>query len=234
MLRKNTITLFLSICARCSILFLGLCMLQAFGTQKFVALESVVQEHISLLSNLNKTNPPLLILFSATAGMGKTTIATMLENKLSGIRITLDQVRLLMKKHTIYPITGTEQDKISYVMYYFDTLLFTLQKNSNNQLIILDDTVDRMYQEIVTVASHYQYPTFLIRIKVSKETAIRRIKSRESDPAEYLSNIDRFYKDYLLFNQKYVDYSIDNEIDGENSGITSLVNMLASDRLNQK
>jgi predicted kinase len=212
-----------------NILSLRLCLLStAFGMQidQPIPLDNVIQEHKLQLHNLDKIHKPLLILFSATPGMGKTTIAKQLEDEFSAIRITLDEGRILMKKYNLYPITGTEQDKIDCIMNYANMLLRSLQKTSKNQFIILDASVDRMYSKISAIAAEHQFPTFLIQVKTSKKTAIRRIKAREKNPEGYLANIDRWYKDYLAFDSKYIDYSIENDVDGKEPVMRPLFNLL--------
>ena len=210
------------------ILFFSLLPLALLGmqAQQPPSLDAIIQEHITTLPNLDKEHEPLLILFSATAGMGKTTVAKKIEDALGAVRITLDEVRILMKKYGVYPLTGTEQDRITCIMNYLDKLLLALEKKSKNHLVILDDTVDRMHQKIATIAANHKCPTFLIQVKASKETAIRRIKAREKDPQGYLDNMDRWYKDYLAFDSKCIDYAIDNDTDGKDPAIKPLLDAL--------
>ena len=60
------------------------------------AFEETFIEHMSELSHLDKPNPPLIILFSSTPGMGNTIIANTLENKLSGLRVHLKSLRKII------------------------------------------------------------------------------------------------------------------------------------------
>lgn len=183
--------------------------------------DTVIQEHIQKLSNLDKVNSKLLILFSATAGMGKTMLANKIEAEMQAIKVTVDDARILLKKNKIYPIEGSEQDKINCITSYLDHLISKLEQVSKNQLIIIDDSVDRLYQNFMSIAKAHKFPTYLIRIKVSKEKAIERIKKREQSPQGYLENMDRWYRDYERLNSGYIDYVIDNESDKFDNGVLS-------------
>jgi predicted kinase len=212
---------------RLVIFLCGLVSTIAIMAQQLPSLNSLIKDHIAHLSNRDTENQPLLIAFTATPGMGKTTIAKQLENELHGIRITLDEGRIAMKKQGIYPITGTLTDKIACTMNYLDALLQELKQTCKNQLIILDDSVDRMYQPIMAIAHKHKIPMFIIKINASKETAIARIKARDADTAkDLLAVIDQWYEDYRNFNQKLVSYAIDNNGTNNTIEITPLVTVI--------
>jgi len=72
-------------------------LVSANNLSEFVGLESdrFFSEYVQTLKNLDVENHPLIISFSATPGMGKTTLAKILEEKFQAIRISSDDVRKL-------------------------------------------------------------------------------------------------------------------------------------------
>jgi len=185
-------------------------------------LETIIEQHINSLQNLDKINPRYFIFFSAIPGMGKTTIAKKLELELKAIRITLDDGRIFLRKNNLYPLFGSD---IKSMTHYLNCLLLQLKKVSKNRLIIIDDTVDSMYKHLCSIAKKFDSPTFLIKLDVSKKTAIERIKLREINPTGYLNKIDHWYNEYSKFDQKYVNYILDNEGSMQNLSIKPLTQL---------
>lgn len=179
--------------------------------------DNIIQEHITLLSNLDKVNPPLMILFSATPGMGKTTLATNIQNVFDAVKITVDDARKLLVKHAI-PVRGDStykslpiEEKIECIVNYLDQLIQEIRKTSKNQFFIIDDSVNQWHDKIQRIADKNGMQTFLIRLDVSKAKAIERIKQREQDPQGYLDAMDTWYYFYQQFDAHLVDYVFCNE-----------------------
>ena len=57
----------------------------------------VFQSHLQILKHLDVANPRLLVMFSGTPGMGKTTVAKKLEDHLQAIRLSTDEARSLLR-----------------------------------------------------------------------------------------------------------------------------------------
>ncbi len=207
------------------IIFLAYCNLNSpDSNNQNRLLGTIIEQHINSLQNLDKVNPRCFIFFSATPGMGKTMIAKKLELELKAIRVTLDDGRIFLRQNSLYPIFGSDIDTM---IYYLNRLLLQLKKTSKNHLIIIDDTVDSMYEYMCSIAKKFNSRTFLIKLDVSKKTAIERIKSREVNPKGYLNNIDHWYDEYLKFDQKYVDYVLDNEDSIRNLSIQPLIKLIS-------
>lgn len=171
-------------------------------------IEDVIEEHIGQLEHLAIEHPPLLVLFSGTPGMGKSTIATRIAQELKAIKIVIDDVRELWKKHGI-AVTGSAHDKRMFTINYLEQLIITLAARSPNRFIILDSSVDRSYSSIKTLADQYGFPTVVIRLLLTKDEAIERIKQREVVPEEYIRHMDGWYQDYQRFDLTRVDYFYD-------------------------
>ena len=108
-----------------------------FGMQPSAkTVDDIVKEHINDLPHRNINHKPLLIVFSATAGMGKTFIAKKLAEELGASRITLDEGRIALKEYNLYPTTGTLPDKINCIMGYFEKMLAALNISSKNKILL--------------------------------------------------------------------------------------------------
>jgi predicted kinase len=171
-----------------------------------ILFSKIFSSHLKTLKNLNKENPPCLILFSAAPGMGKTTLAKFLEKQLSAIRISSDEIRILLKENEIDPKTFDEKNILEK---YFGFLHEKLKNISKNKLMIFDANVDRIFPKISNFAKQNNYKTLTIRLTLPPEEAKKRIISREKNPENYLKHFDKWYKDYLNFNIKNADYFLD-------------------------
>lgn len=193
------------------------CFTHYTALQADPSFDSIIQEHIKLLPNLDKVNPPLMILFSATPGMGKTTLATNIQDVFDAVKITVDDARRLLVKHAItvkddrtYKSLPIEE-KIECIVNYLDQLIQEIRKTSKNQFFIIDDSVNQWHDKIKGIAEKNEMQTFLIRLDVSKAKAIERIKQREQNPQGYLDAMDRWYYFYEQFDAHLVDYVFCNE-----------------------
>lgn len=163
------------------------------------------ETHRQTLLHLEETHPKLLILFSGTPGMGKTSVAKALEDHLHAVRLSTDEIRLLLKERGLSP-----KDAYSYLQW----CLRKLSVSSPNQLIILDCSIDRTYESCAKFAQEYGYKTFLIRMQMERKVVEERILSRGIDTEAFLRDLDRYWADYELSckNQK-ADYLFDNNSD---------------------
>ena len=83
--------------------------------------KEIFLRHIEKINNLEKENKPMLILFSGPPGIGKSTIAKILEKKLSAIRISSDEYRALFQE---IGVDSTQTVKDSDFTYLEDYLLY--------------------------------------------------------------------------------------------------------------
>jgi predicted kinase len=171
-----------------------------------ILFSKIFSSHIKTLKNLNKENPPCLILFSAAPGMGKTTISKFLEEKLLAIRISSDEIRILLREEKIDPKIFDEKNILEK---YFTFLHEKLKNTSKNKLVICDKSIDRTFSKISHFAKQNNYKKFTIRLILPPEEAKNRIILREKNPENYLKYFDSWYQDYLNFKLENVDYFLD-------------------------
>ena len=187
--------------------------------------KKVFQKHVLLLNNLEKENRPLFILFSGPPGIGKSTLAKVLEKKLSAIRISSDEARSFFKD-----AESTSAQNLSYSDDYALYIFNILNNTSKNHLYIFDMSCDRKYDFIKYISELYHYPLFVIRLTLPYEEIRQRIIQRETqkdnDPENYLKFLDCWYEDYQKFNEKKCDYFIDVSSNMEDMPINDLINKI--------
>ena len=202
--------------------FILLCLLQ-FGlyaeSNQFLP---VFEEHVTSLHHLEVAHPPSAIAFSATPGMGKTTIANELEKRLQGVRLSSDTARKLLRKHGINPNAIDPTTKQTAFIAYMAYFLQEHVKRSVNHLIIFDMSVDRQYS---LLAAHSKN-LFVIRLVVPRPVVEERIRKREDTPDAYLKHMDKWFSDYDAFDEKRVNFFFDNTNDFEKAQLVRLIQAL--------
>lgn len=162
------------------------------------------------LSNLEDSHSSQAILFSATPGMGKSSISQELSAHYGAVVISCDGMRLTLKALGIYSDerTTSENEKIlhQFAAYTFDRLFHEYP----NHFYIFDSSVDRRYYEIKHWLDTYAIPSLLIRLEVPREVVEKRLIKREDIPEHYLRNLDEWFQDYESFDLSVVDLFFDN------------------------
>ena len=72
-----------------------------------------------------------------------------------------------------------------------------------NKLIILDSSIDRKYKKVFEIARKKKWKVFVIKMGLSYEEIIKRMKKREGKEFPYfLDNLKRWKRDYQNSNKK--------------------------------
>ena len=154
--------------------------------------EQTFELHKKTLAFLDVSNPKLLVLFSGTPGMGKTTVAKVLENTFQANRLSTDEARKFLS------CLGFS---ISLADQYIAWCLEKINSFSPNKMFILDRSVDRTYVTYQKFAQHNNYEIILVKMFVPRSLVEERIRLRQREDTEIiLQNQDRFWRDYELFN----------------------------------
>lgn len=176
------------------------CTVSLFGS--VVNFETLYAEHKIGFTNLEAANPPHLILYSGTPGMGKSTLSRALADTFHAAVISSDEARLLFRKYD-YPR-----------LLLNDYLVFAINKvrtTTPNGLIVLDNTIDSCFAPYEVYIQQTDLPLSLIRFVVPKEVVITRLISREADPQPYLDALDGWWDNYENFGRDHdFDLFFDN------------------------
>jgi predicted kinase len=197
---KNKITTFL-----CLLISYLSCPLEAETD-----FSEIFKEQSTSLQNLEVAHEPFVIAFSGVPGMGKTEVAKALESSLKAIRLSSDSSRQILIKHGIKPYEKNPQTQQTNLEAYMGYCLELLSKQSANHRIILDMSIDREYPLVSSLAQKHGYKLFIIRLVVPRTIVEQRIRAREVNPESYLKHLDKWYQDYNAFDQKNVNFFLDN------------------------
>lgn len=172
----------------------------------FSSFEKIFEEQSKSWQDLSKSNPKMMIMFSGTPGMGKTTLAKALEQHFQALRISSDETRDLLKKNNL---------DLKLAHDYVSWCLQKLSKESSNHLIILDCSIDRAFDSYVKkFADQANYGVFIIRMIVDRNIVEKRIKSRGKSVEMLLKGANQSWQDYEYFGQTHkLHYLFENNVD---------------------
>lgn len=180
-----------------------------------VALET----HFAALQHLEYQYPKLMVFFSGTPGMGKTTLSKFLEETYKGIRLSDDEarhhLRTALKKNDAC-------DAEIKLKEHIHKLLLLLDSITDNHLIIMDALIDGEELKALSLARSLGYETFVIRLKAPREVVIERLIKREQDPSVHLKRLDKWWEAYLSFDLSNVDFFFDVSKDFDALDLPSL------------
>ncbi|MCB1114108.1 MAG: hypothetical protein KDK62_05065 [Chlamydiia bacterium] len=180
--------------------------------------EALFQKQLPSLNHLDVENPPIMVLFSGTPGMGKSTVAKELESVFKGIRFSTDETRIMFREEGV---------EFSHLPDYSEYVLRRLNAVSPNRFIILDRSTDRSFDRLEAFMQELETPYFLIRMIVPREIVEERILSRGINPEGNLRILDNCWKDYEAFNETHTfDYLFDNKEEDISPRMPPLVNAL--------
>jgi predicted kinase len=192
--------------------FLFFCSLLSFlfsytpSCPKAHIFDKIYSEHILRLAYLHEQNPKLLVLFSGTPGMGKSEVATVLEEQFHGLRLSSDEIRSLLAKEG-FPRLLVDR--------FLEWELIQLERFPNH-LIILDRSCDRTFDAYAAFAKKREFDLFLVRMQVKKSQAQKRILARKRDASLLLSNFASSWRDFENFGKNHrFDFYFDNTRDRE-------------------
>jgi predicted kinase len=166
------------------------------------------QGQLKTFQHLDITHPKLMIFFSGVPGMGKTTVATLLEEKLHGIRVSSDEARHHLRQH----VHHGGLDSTIRLEEYLQFLIQQVENISPNHLLIIDRSIDGIEEQMFALAEKLGYPVFVIRLSLPKKEVVRRLEKREEDPTVHqqrLQRLDRWFDEYEKFPIEKVDFFID-------------------------
>ncbi len=184
--------------------------------------EKIFSEHKETIKYFDVPNSTkLVIAFSGVPGSGKTTLAKILEEKFKGIRINNDLIRNIIRKEAeITELIQIQKLLVEYAKFMRPRLVKSL-----NKLIILDWNINRSYDLISNYYESRGYKLFIIKMDISKEVIVKRIKERNSEnPDPFLERLDEWIKDSVSFaSKRNADFIIKEDNEEER---TELINTL--------
>jgi predicted kinase len=131
--------------------------------------------YLKSLTNLDKTNPKLLVVFSGGNAMGKSTISHKISERFGGLVLENDAVKRQLLK-LIPDIDRATLNKTTW--QYTMSLYEQLSDITQNGLVVRDGLIDWYYDRILPVFENAGYALFIIGFDVTQQKALELIKKR--------------------------------------------------------
>jgi len=130
------------------------------------------------------TLSPVLVVFSAVPGSGKSELTKLLVRDYGFTRISNKDIRNALEE------TGRSDDVI---IGEFTSWLLKKLTNRRSLKIVFDRNIDQWYEPSHLWASENDYKYVLVRIEVSRQKLEERLLVREGNPRAYVFNVLDFY-----------------------------------------
>lgn len=206
-------------------LLLSFCLLFSYLEAAPFEHQKAYDIHYATFKHLDAAHPRLLILFSGTPGMGKTTLSHFIEDQLQAIRLSSDESRQFLRD-AYQNAPEKYYDREIGLQAYIQYCLFRLDSHSSNHLIVMDLSIDRTYKKIFKLANALGYETYVIRLTCPRKTLEQRLKNREQEASFYLNRLDQWLQDHSQFPEELVNYTLNMEPKWENLPLEELIEAL--------
>ena len=188
-------------------LFFALCV--AGCTYLFA--DQFVEDFYSRIKNRDSINPRVMIAFSGTPGMGKTTLAKALEAYYKGVRISSDEVREHYLNHVCNP-WSFYYDKMAIPLFWYSMICRVSEET--DQILIVDSSCDTILPLLRCFAKEHHYHFFVVRMEVPKKQVIKRLECRSQrlnlSTDDQLKSFYRVQKQYLKQEKEPYHFYFDN------------------------
>src|SRR5581483_7455254 len=124
------------------------------------------------LSRRDVTNPPILLIFSAVPGSGKTVLGRKIAKDFQAQYIDHDAIRELIRRDGVH-IESVYMPAVSKVV---EEAIIAQDKN---KFIVLDGSVDRSWEYFFALAKKLRALPIVIRLEVPLEVVKKRIADRD-------------------------------------------------------
>ena len=143
-------------------------------------------EYLHKQDNLSAQNPKLLVAFSGTSAVGKSTLSKRIEEELNGLVIENDGVKRCLIEHRP-ELSQRERGKVTWE--YTMDLFRRLPEVTPNGLIVRDAVIDWYFDRIFPIFEASGYKIFIVKFDVSKDKNVDLLKSRGDTETQSLENL---------------------------------------------
>lgn len=148
---------------------------------QFKKIFSYYGKHIHTEGNIRK---PVLIVFSAIPGSGKSELSKLLERNYGFLRITNKDIRTAIEAASLDETVSP----IAYTSWLLDTLI-----NRRTYGIVFDRNIDQVFEPIQQWCVRNDYKLITVRIDVDRHLLHERLMKREGDSEADAFKVLDFY-----------------------------------------
>ena len=177
-------------------------------------IQHVANDYYASLSHKKVYQPRCLVIFSGVPGSGKTTIARALEERLKAVRLSNDNIRTRIVAADP-GIKREGQERAKFIVA--NKVLDRLAKEAHN-IIVIDASCDRGYDEYSTWAEKHGYKLVLVRLEISREVIMQRLEKRLAEDGAstikrsgWFEKIDLWWQQWESFSKQHkADVTLDD------------------------
>ncbi len=148
------------------------------------------EQHKAYIRQDGIRQKPVLVVFSAVPGSGKSTLTRLLVEDYGFLRIANKDVRLAAKQVSAQDAeSGTDNVVGPYTLWLLDKL--TQQSRPS---IVLDRNIDQWYEAPKKWAEEHGYRLVVVRMQVSLDILKRRIATRRPEDRDHTLSVLEFYR----------------------------------------
>jgi len=139
---------------------------------------------VSRLCNTELEHEPFLVCFSGVPLSGKTTMAKLLQYRYGMVRLRTDTVREVIGE------MEEDLEPYAYVRYFLSNHGFP------NHRIVVDASIDRLYEDVAAICEEQEIPMFVIRLPIPEDLGQRARERSGEEWEQWIDRMDKWKADY--------------------------------------
>jgi predicted kinase len=164
-------------------------------------LRTYLDEHfLRQLPNVDVTNPKLLVVFSGSNAVGKSSLSHKIQNELDGVVLENDAIKLQLLKFN--PQMSREELQLLTWKYTMD-IYQRAATSIPNGLIIRDGVIDWYYDRVLPIFEKQGYEFFIVGYQLSREKLIQLINARGDKPTVSAERLISLLEDHAIHQRRF-------------------------------
>jgi predicted kinase len=157
-------------------------------------------QYLPRITNLDKQNPKVIVVFSGGNAVGKTTLSRKIEKELGAVVIENDEIRRYLKDYL-----GTANASVlSPITWKYTNLLYgRLGEITENGLVVRDGVIDWYYDRLIPLFEKNGYRLFIIGYDLSDTKSRELIKRRGDTPTFKAERAYHLLDDHNIYIKRF-------------------------------
>ncbi|HEU4966104.1 MAG TPA: HAD-IA family hydrolase [Candidatus Saccharimonadales bacterium] len=188
--------------------------------------QHIANDYYASLSHKDVRQPRCLVIFSGVPGSGKTTVACALEERLGVVCLSNDEVR----RRIVAADPDIRREDQEHAKFIISNKVLDKLAEETQNVIVLDASCDRGYDEYATWAEKHEYRIVLVRLEIPREVIVRRLEKRLAENDEPVIKRSGWFEKIGLWWQQWEAFGEEHKADvtiDDKTFIVAAVNRIA-------